>query len=255
MHIRPQKACGLHCLKLKSFGVYVGRRQLLHNVNIHCHCGELTVVIGRNGAGKSTLLKAILGELPHVGSIEYRNREDGLIRPALKVGYVPQTLGLDDGTPTSVYDLFASLISRRPVFLLRSKKLRQIVEEQLKLFQAEHLIDRRMGCLSGGEQQRVMLALATYPQPDLLLLDEPVSGMDENGLQLFYSIVSELKHKFDMAIILVSHDLNYVSRYADQVVLIDGTVKASGRPEEVFISKPFRETFGNFRFDFGKGAK
>lgn len=255
MHIRPQKACGLHCLKLKSFGVYVGRRQLLHNVNIHCHCGQLTVLIGRNGAGKSTLLKAVLGELPHVGSIEYRNREDGLIRPDLQVGYVPQSLGMDPSAPTSVYDLFASLISRRPVFLLRSKKLRNIITEQLKLFQVEHLIDQRMGCLSGGEQQRVMLAMATYPKPDLLMLDEPVSGMDENGLQLFYSMVSELKNKFDMAIILVSHDLNYVSRYADQVVLIDGTVKACGTPREVFSSKPFKETFGHFQFDFGKGAQ
>lgn len=245
-------ACGLHCLKMNNIGVYAGGRQLLHNVNIHCHCGELTVLIGRNGAGKSTLLRAILGEIPHIGRIEYRNREDGLLKPDFRVGYVPQTLGLDKSAPTSVYDLFASLMTRRPIFLPQSKKRRAEYIGQLKLFQAEQLIDQRLGSLSGGELQRVLLSVATFPTPDLLILDEPVSGIDENGLQLFYTIVSHLKEQFDMAIILVSHDLNYVARYADQVVLLDGTVRAAGTPQEVFSGKPFRDTFGNFTFDFGR---
>ena len=248
--LKPQKACGLHCLKLRNIGVFAGKKQLLHNVNIHCHCGELTVIIGRNGAGKSTLLRAVLGEIPHIGTIEFRNHEDGILQQELRIGYVPQTIGLDKGTPTSVYDLFASLISRRPVFWRQSKKLHAEISEQLKLFEADHLIDRRLGSLSGGELQRVLLSVATYPKPDLLILDEPVSGMDENGLQLFYSIVDKMKKTFDMAIILVSHDLNYVARYADQVVLLDRTVLSVGAPHEVFASKPFCETFGNFVYDF-----
>ena len=246
------RACGLHCLKLNNIGVYAGGRQLLHNVNIHCHCGQLTVLIGRNGAGKSTLLRAILGEIPHIGKIEYRDHEDGLLKPDFRVGYVPQTLGLDKSAPTSVYDLFASLCSKRPIFLPQSKALRAAYQAQLALFHADALIDQRLGSLSGGELQRVLLSVATYPTPDLLILDEPVSGIDENGLQLFYNIVSHLKEQFDMAIILVSHDLNYVARYADQVVLLDGTVRASGSPQEVFSSAAFRAAFGNFSFDFGR---
>ena len=247
---KPQKACGLHCLKLRNIGVFAGKQQLLHNVNIHCHCGELTVIIGRNGAGNSPLLRAILGEIPHIGTIEYRNHEDGLLQQELRIGYVPQLLGLDQSAPTCVYDLFASLLSRRPIFWRQSKKLRAEITAQLNLFEVAHLIDHRLGSLSGGELQRVLLAVATYPKPDLLILDEPVSGMDENGLQLFYSVVSEMKRNFDMAIILVSHDLNYVARYADQVVLLDRTVLAGGTPQEVFSSKPFRETFGHAVFDF-----
>lgn len=248
--MKIQKACGLHCLKLRNIGVFAGRRQLLHNVNIHCHCGELTVIVGRNGAGKSTLLRAILGELPHIGTIEFRSREDSLVQQEPRIGYVPQSLGLDKSAPTSVYDLFASVLHHRPIFLPPKRKLREELIAQLRLFQAEHLIDQRLGSLSGGELQRVMLSVATYPKPDLLILDEPVSGMDENGLQLFYNIVSELKNTFDMAIILVSHDLNYVARYADQVVLLDQTVLACGSPKEVFAGDAFKRIFGHFTYEF-----
>ena len=222
---------------------------MLQNVNLHCHCGELTVLIGRNGAGKSTLLKAILGEIPHTGTVEFRNREDGAIRN-MRIGYVPQSIGIDRNSPNSVYDLFASLVSQRPVFLGGGKKLRGQLREQLAVFQADTLLDRRVGSLSGGELQRVMLSIATYPTPDLLILDEPVSGIDENGLQLFYATVEQLKKQYDMAIILVSHDLNYVARCADQVVLLDQTVRAHGKPSEVFVSEAFRSIFGNFVFDF-----
>ena len=209
--------CGLHCIRVKNISVTAGGKALLQNISLHCHCGELTVLIGRNGAGKSTLLKAVLGEIPHTGTVEFRSREDGAIQN-MRIGYVPQSIGIDRNSPASVFDLFASLVSE--------------------------------GSLSGGELQRVMLSVATYPTPDLLILDEPVSGIDENGLRLFYSTVEQLKKQYDMAIILVSHDLSYVARCADQVVLLDKTVRAHGKPAEVFLSEEFRSVFGNFVFDF-----
>ena len=109
---------------------------------------------------------------------------------------------------------------------------------------ADHLIDRRLGALSGGELQRVLLALALEPMPDLLLLDEPVSGVDQNGLALFYDIVSELRAQEDISIILISHDLNMVAKHADQVVLMNRGVVMSGTPEEVFADARTRRLFG-----------
>ena len=107
----------------------------------------------------------------------------------------------------------------------------------------EQLAARPLGALSGGELQRVLLALALTPQPDLLILDEPVSGVDQNGLEAFYQTVDELKHKNHMAILLVSHDLGVVEHYADRVVLMQGTVIKQGSPEVVFDSPEFEQVF------------
>jgi zinc transport system ATP-binding protein len=110
--------------------------------------------------------------------------------------------------------------------------------------QADHLLDRRLGDLSGGELQRVLLAMALEPSPDLLLLDEPVSGIDVQGKELFYNLVSNLRLQYDLSIILVSHDWSLVSRYADRVVLLDRTVQCSGTPQEVFSNEKILRTYG-----------
>ena len=135
-------------------------------------------------------------------------------------------------------------LSKRPVWLFSSDKIRPQIIKSLKQVKAEHLIDRRLGALSGGELQRILLALALNPVPDLLLLDEPVSGIDQNGLELFYEIVVNLKTNEDMAIILISHDLKMVSQYADQVILLNKKVIANGTPEEVFGNEKMKDIFG-----------
>ena len=109
---------------------------------------------------------------------------------------------------------------------------------------AEHLIDRRLGALSGGELQRVLLALALDPLPNLLLLDEPVSGVDQNGLALFYDILGQLRAQEDLAILLISHDLGMVARHADKVVLMDHGIAAAGTPMEVFADPQMERLFG-----------
>jgi zinc transport system ATP-binding protein len=116
--------------------------------------------------------------------------------------------------------------------------------ECLASVQAGHLIDHRLGDLSGGELQRVLLALALDPVPDLLLLDEPVSGIDQQGMELFYNLVSDIREQYDLSIILVSHDLNSVSYYADRIVFLNKTVQCSGTPEEVFGNKKISKLFG-----------
>lgn len=232
----------LCCTKIENFAVSFGAAKIFDNVNVHIHCGELTAIIGKNGAGKSTLLKAILGEVKHSGDLKYLD-EKGVHTGHPCIGYVPQYLNFDVGTPTSVLDLFNSCLTQVPSWLCCSQKLRSRVIEDLKIVKAEHLADRRLGALSGGELQRVLLALALDPIPDLLLLDEPVSGIDQNGLELFYDMVSELRKKNDLSIILISHDFDLVSRYADRVILLDGTVICNGTPEEVFNDEKTRKIF------------
>lgn len=236
------KVCGLHCIKIKNFNVKLGKDVILEDVNIHIHCGSLTVLIGPNGAGKSTLLKAILGEKKHTGDIEFKNLKNNTVQK-IKIGYVPQSLNIERDIPITVYDLFASFISNYPVWFRKKKKLYAKIYEQLKIFSVEDCIDRQVGKLSGGQLQRVLLSIAITPMPNLLILDEPVSGIDKNGVRDFYRIVNEIKEKYDLAILLVSHDLNLVKKYADKVILLNHKILCEGPPEEVYQNKNFKEIF------------
>ena len=237
--------CRLHCLKINGIGVTVGGKTLLHDVDLHAHCGEMTALIGRNGAGKSTLLKAILDEIRHTGTVEFSGHNGAPVkgqRP--RIGYVPQSLSLDEGSPATVYDMLAAYTERYPVFLPRRRRTVEKFRAHLARFRADMLLDRPIGRLSGGELQRVLLAAATMPIPDLLILDEPVSGVDRVGLREFYRFVEELKEQEDLVILLVSHDLDYVKTHADRVVLLDQTVLSAGAPETVFSSAEFASAFG-----------
>lgn len=235
--------CGFHCIRIKNFGVTIGDTKILEHINVHIHCGELTSIIGKNGAGKSTLVKAILNEIRHEGTIEFRDIKNNEFKD-LKIGYVPQYLNIAKNTPTSVYDLLASYISKTPVFLRKSKKTYEMIKKQLSQFDAEDLIDKTVCDLSGGQLQRVLLSLAMMPMPNLLILDEPVSGIDHNGMELFYNKIEYLKRHCDLSVILVSHDLDYVKRYSDHVILLDQTIQKEGTVQEVFESKTFKEAFG-----------
>jgi zinc transport system ATP-binding protein len=242
-----KNCCGYCCTKIQGFSVKIGKTEILKDVNLHLHCGELTALIGPNGAGKSTLLKAILGEIKHDGNIVFAGANgENERRPV--VGYVPQQLAFDTAAPVSVKDLFTSCMSRKPAWHGISRELSQRILDCLKRVQAEGLIDRRLGALSGGELQRVLLALALEPMPQLLLMDEPVSGVDKKGLEIFYDIVSDVRKKYDLTIILVSHDLDLVQKHADRVVLLDRTVILNGSPKEVYADKRLHETFGLSNF-------
>lgn len=234
--------CGFHCIKINNLGVQFADQIALHDVNMHIHCGSFNVIIGQNGAGKSTLIKAILGDIPHTGTIEFKDTKDGHMAK-LKIGYVPQSINIEKNTPVSVYDLIASYQYNYPVFLPKSKKIEQKILENLEIFEAEDLIDKQVCNLSGGQLQRVLLSMAIMDEPNLLLLDEPVSGIDQNGMELFYKTMDYLKKNYDLAIILISHDLDYVAKYADHVVLLDKTVVKQGTVKEVYESKEFEKIF------------
>lgn len=234
--------CGLHCLKINHITVRAGGHTLVQDVSLHAHCGEITAVIGRNGAGKSTLFKAILDELPHEGEVLFSGHNGTPAHKRPRIGYVPQSLNVDPGSPATVLDVAVTLTSRWPAFLPTPRRLRQDIAAHFARFAAQDLLDRPVGRLSGGELQRVLLALATRPHPDMLLLDEPVSGVDEAGLQLFYELLEQLRQE-DMVLLLISHDLDFVRQHADRVLLLDRGVLAAGKPEDVFASPAFAQAF------------
>ena len=241
-------------LKIENLYFDYSDTSVLRDVNFTLHKGDFLGIIGANGAGKSTLIKAILGDIPHSGTIEFKDRENGHMQK-MKIGYVPQSLNIEKKTPISVYDMIASYQSRYPVFWKKSKKVYAKIKEHLAIFKAEDLIDKQVCNLSGGELQRVLLSMAVMDEPNLLLLDEPVSGIDQNGMDLFYHTISELKKHYDLSIILISHDLDYVAQYADQVILIDGTVKKQGTVRQVYESEEFRQVFGRFDLENYKPSR
>ena len=235
--------CDLCHIDLDRITVRRGGQVLLQDVSMHIHCGQLTVLIGQNGAGKTTLIRALLGQIPHTGVIRHVDSR-GLDIPHLRTGYVPQVLQFDREMPLTVQDYLASAVTRRPVWTGVGKKTRGKVKQMLRDVDAEGLEGRPLGRCSGGELQRVLLALALEPAPDLLVLDEPVSGIDRNGLRMFLETLTELRRTRHMAILLVSHDLRFVREYADHVILLEKSVLTQGTPGEVFASPEFETVFG-----------
>ena len=235
--------CALCHIDLDGVSVRRGGQVLLQDVSMHIHCGQLTVLIGQNGAGKTTLIKALLGQIPHTGVIRHVDSH-GLDIPHLRTGYVPQVLQFDREMPLTVQDYLAASLARRPVWTGVGRKTREKVRQMLRDVDADGLAERPLGRCSGGELQRVLLALALEPAPDLLVLDEPVSGIDRNGMRMFLETLMDLRRTRHMAILLVSHDLRFVREYADHVVLLEKSVLTQGRPGEVFASPEFSSVFG-----------
>ena len=235
-------SCGHSCcLRVENVSVKIGTDHILKDINLHVHCGEMVALIGPNGAGKSTFLKTILGEREYEGVIAFS--EPGKRSKKPRIGYVPQSPAFDASDPISVADLFACCMSRRPAFLGLSRSMRELVLECLERVHGEDLIDKRVGTLSGGELQRVLLALALEPLPNILILDEPLSGVDVEGMETLMDMLDEIRKNYDLSILMTTHDFSMLPRYADQVVLIDHTVLIKGAPETVLNSEAFSRAF------------
>ena len=243
MRIFPHGSdCGHSCcLRIENLSVTIGTDTILKDMNLHVHCGEMVALIGPNGAGKSTFLKAVLGQQEFSGVIAFS--EPGQRSKKPRIGYVPQSPAFDPSDPVSVADLFACCMSRRPAFLGLGKSMRELVLECLERVHGEALIDKRVGTLSGGELQRVLLALALEPLPNILILDEPLSGVDIEGMENLMDMLDEIRKTYDLSILMTTHDFSMLPRYADQAVLIDHGIKALGAPESVLASEAFHRAF------------
>lgn len=205
--------------------------------------GSCTVIVGPNGAGKTTLLLALLGEVPYRGNIRLGSGgPDGKGPP--RIGYVPQRIALDRGMPLTVTEFLALGEQLRPLWLGVRRDVRRKARNLLEMVRAAHLADRRLGALSGGETQRVLLALALQRDPELLVLDEPSAGVDFEGEHLFCDLLEELRARRGFTQLMVSHDLGMVAHHATHVICLKRRVVVEGRPAEVLTPEILNALFG-----------
>ena len=214
-------------LRLDDIHVRFANQNVLEGAQMQVHRGEIVTLIGPNGAGKTTLVRAVLGLLkPDRGQV-WR-------KPKLRVGYMPQKLHVDPTLPLSVLR-FLRLVPG----VDRARALAALGEVG-----AEHVIDSPLQKISGGEMQRVLLARALLREPELLVLDEPVQGVDVAGQAELYRLIGVLRDRYGCGVLMVSHDLHLVMSATDQVVCLNRHVCCSGHPEQVSGDPAFIELFG-----------
>jgi zinc transport system ATP-binding protein len=220
----PLEALEPPLLEVTGLGVRRERETLLEAVSLTVRRGSIHVVIGPNGAGKSTLLLALLGQTAFTGRVVAHWRGDG------RIGFVPQTFAVDRTLPVTVADFLALSRQRRPVCLGIGAAARQRIAALLARVGLPGVEDRQLSVLSGGELRRVLLANAIDPLPELLVLDEAGSGLDEAAVERLGEIVRELRQGSGLTVLMVSHDLRQVRRLADRVTVLNRRVLADGPP-------------------------
>ncbi|HEY3941144.1 MAG TPA: ABC transporter ATP-binding protein [Acidimicrobiales bacterium] len=232
-------------LELEGIGVSLGGRPILHDVRFGVAPGEVTGLIGSNGAGKTTIFRVVLGLLAPTSG---RVLVDGRPRPRRNrsVGYVPQKVSLDPDMPLRSRDLVAlGLDGHRLGISFPSRRRRELVDEMLAAVDATRFAESRVGSLSGGEQQRVLIAHALIGRPKLLLLDEPLANLDIRSEQEVVALLARIAQEHDLAVLISAHDLNPLLPVVDRVVYVaDGRV-ASGTTEEVVTTEVLSRLYGH----------
>ncbi len=214
-------------VKLKDAGFKINNKWLVQGVSLQVEKGKIVTLIGPNGSGKSTTAKIALGI--------YKKIEGAVEKFTNKVGYVPQKISIDWTLPLRVND-----------FMVLTENLKsETIDEALSLTGVIHLKDKNLGDLSGGEFQRVLLARAISKKPDLLVLDEPVQGVDFTGEIALYELIKKISDELNCGILLISHDLHTVMSATDHVVCLNGHVCCSGSPTDVAKNDEYKVLFGD----------
>ena len=213
-------------VKLNEVGFQQNKKWLVQGVTLQVERGKIVSLIGPNGSGKSTTAKIALGI--------YKNIEGQVEKFTNNIGYVPQKISIDWTLPLRVKD-----------FMLLTDNLKDdALDEALTLTGVKHLKDKNLGNLSGGEFQRVLLARAISKKPELLVLDEPVQGVDFTGEIALYELIKKISEKLNCGILLISHDLHTVMTATDHVVCLNGHVCCSGSPKDVARNNEYKALFG-----------
>jgi zinc transport system ATP-binding protein len=238
-------------VEIRDLSVTLGGVPILRRVNAALERGKITALIGLNGSGKTTLLRAVLKEVPYEGQIKFFCGHDHRRQAPEHVGYVPQKLRTDAHLPLTVRDLLALALQRRPLFLGVSRAVEKTMVkllERVRMHDPVAMLDRPVDRLSGGELQRVLMGLALHPDPELLLLDEPAAGIDFKDQDRFYDLIAELNRETGVTILLVSHEMNVVSKYAHHVLCLkDGEIQCQGSPRDIPLHEMLAQTFGSER--------
>jgi zinc transport system ATP-binding protein len=230
---------------IRGLRVALGGKPILQGVDADLARGKVTALIGLNGAGKSTLLRVLVKEVPYAGEVRFHCGHDHTRPTPQHVGYVPQKLRIEANLPLTVEDLFAISLQHRPLFLGVAKAVRERTRRLLERVGAAGLLHSPVERLSGGELQRVLLALALAPEPELLLLDEPAAGIDFKEEEKFYDLIAGLNRRTGVTVLLVSHDISMVSLMAHHVLCLrDGCIRCQGPPEKVLADESMSEVFG-----------
>jgi zinc transport system ATP-binding protein len=228
--------------------VELGGTTILRGVTANVARGKITALIGLNGSGKTTLLRAVLGEVPSSGRIDFHCGHDHKRPMPEHIGYVPQRLQIDARLPLTVRDFLGLALQRRPLFFGISRAAQDRMERLLHqvIRTPREILDRPVEKLSGGELQRVLLALALDPPPELLLLDEPAAGIDFKDQDSFYDLLGRLNAETGVTILLVSHELNVVIKHAHHVLCLkDGRIQCQGPPKDILTGDTLAATFGS----------
>jgi zinc transport system ATP-binding protein len=213
-------------IKLVKAGICKNDKWLVKDVSFEIHKGKILTLIGPNGSGKTTTAKIALGI--------HKNIEGEVTSFAKNIGYVPQKINIDWTLPIRVKD-----------FMILTQELNdEEIDQALKLTEVTHLKNRNLRNLSGGEFQRVLLARAIGKKPDLLILDEPVQGVDFAGEVALYEVIKKISDRLQCGILLISHDLHVVMSATDYVVCLNGHICCSGTPNDVAQNKNYQELFG-----------
>lgn len=232
-------------VSLRDLRVELGGNPILRGVTAGIGRGNITALIGLNGSGKTTLLRALVNEYPHTGTIQFHCGHDHSKPYPEAIGYVPQRLTLDARLPLTVIDFLALTLSRRPLFFGVSKWTREKALRMLDGVGVPEVLNRPLDGLSGGQLQRVLLALALEPQPELLLLDEPAAGIDFKDQKKFYELIAGINRDTGVTVLLVSHDLNMVQTYAHDVLCLrGGGIQCQGPPSEILTPINMSLVFG-----------
>lgn len=235
------RPAGPLAIQFENVGVTLGGQQILEDVTAQVPKGSSTAIVGPNGAGKTTLLLALLGQLKYSGKIHIANNRQGRTP---RIGYVPQKLQFDRGMPLTVLEFMVMGWQRLPLWFGVKKKYRARALETIAAVRAEQLAQRHVGALSGGEMQRVLLALALGQQPDLLVLDEPAAGIDFQGEFVFCELLENLRRSRGFTQLMVSHDLATVTHHANHVICLNRKVAAQGLPNQVLTHENLSAIFG-----------
>ena len=213
-------------VRVSKAGIFKNAKWLVKDVSLEVRRGKIITIIGPNGSGKSTTAKIVLGL--------YKKIDGNVERFTDKISYVPQKVVIDWTLPLRVIDFMTLTQNLEP----------DEIKYALNLTGVEQLISRNLRELSGGEFQRVLLARAIAKKPELLVLDEPVQGVDFAGEVALYGLIKEISEKLNCGILLISHDLHVVMSATDYVVCLNGHVCCSGSPVDVAKDKNYKELFG-----------